>query len=159
MDSLDHDFKTVDNKYMPEQPRSSQEVKASLDRLNKFININEGHYFDKFLSNLYGLGASALQMSLYYKVCSFAVRNPDLVAAKMDNNSSNAATKKFIQSEDVVSYLNLAVTDITGVPFKGTALLGQYIPWIVATMMNRLHHPVKEGTPVFLKITKIVVWR
>ena len=123
MDSLDHDFKTIDKKFMPEQPRSSQEVK---DRLNKFININEGHYFDKFLSNLYELGASALQMSLYYKVCLFAVRNADLVAAKMNNNSSNAATKKFIQSEDVVSYLDLAVTDITGVPFKGTAIRPVY---------------------------------
>ena len=126
MDSLDHDFKTIDKKFMPEQPRSSKEVKASLGRLNTFINTNEGHYFDKFLSNLYELGASALQMSLYYMVCSFAVRNTDLVAAKMNNNSSNAATKKFIQSKYVVSYLDLAVTDITGVSFKGTAIRPVY---------------------------------
>ena len=116
MDSLDHDFKTIDKKLLPEQPRSSQEVKASLDRLNKFVNLNEGHYF----------GASVLQMSLYYNVCSFAVWNPDLVAAKMDSSSSNAATKKFIQSKDVVSYLDLPVTDITGVPFKGTAIRPVY---------------------------------
>ena len=116
MDPLDHDFKTIDKKLLPEQPRSSQEVKASLDRLNKFVNLNEGHYF----------GASALQMSLYYKVCSFSVWNPDLVAAKMNCNSSNAATKKFMQSKDIVSYLDLPVTDITGVPFKGTTIRPVY---------------------------------
>ena len=116
MDSLDHDFKTIDKKLLPEQPRSSQEVKASLDRLNKFVNLNEGHYF----------GTSVMQMSLYYMVCSFAVWNPDLVAAKMNSKISNAATKKFIQTKDIVSYLDLPVTDITGVPFKGTAIRPVY---------------------------------
>ena len=74
------------------QPRTSQEVKESLNRFNKFVNL----------------------------------KSPNLVVAKINSKSSNAATKKFLQSKDIVSYLDLPVTDITGVPFKGTAIRPVY---------------------------------
>ena len=69
---------------------------------------------------MYELGASAFQMSLFYKVCSFVIRIPEATASKMSTLNDSSRARNFLKSKDTLAYLDLAVSDITGGPVNNT---------------------------------------
>ena len=69
---------------------------------------------------MYELGASAFQISLFYKACYFVIRNPDATATKMSTLNDSSRARNFLMSKDTLAYLDLAVPDITGEPVNTT---------------------------------------
>ena len=59
-------------------------------------------------------------MSLFYKVCSFVIRNPKAMASKMSMLNDSSRARNVLKSKDTLAYLDLSVSDITGGPVNNT---------------------------------------